>query len=126
MINIVHMTTEQSRKANSLIKQSCANYDAALNNCIALDDGAAAPGCPQMLTHSLLCKYFKNAVLPTEPGLEAQIRKTREVAKCSKCGALIAKTNNRRKYCDTCAKAVHGKQQAQYAKRRRIESTNRA
>lgn len=65
------MTAEQSRKANSLIKQSCANYDAALNNCIALDDGTA-PGCPQMLTYSLLRKYFKNAVLPAEPGLEAQ------------------------------------------------------
>lgn len=125
MIDIVHMTTDQSRKANLLIKQACANYDAALNNCIALDDGTAF-GCPQMLTHSLLCKYFKNAVLPTEPGLEVQIRKTREVAKCSKCGAPIAKTSNRRKYCDDCAKAVHRKQQAQYAKRRRIESTNRA
>lgn len=124
MIDVVHMTAEQSRKANSLIKQSCANYDAALNNCIALDDGTA-PGCPQMLTHSLLCKYFKNAVLPAEPGLEAQIRKTREVAKCSKCGAPIAKTSNRRKYCDDCAKAVHRKQQAQYAKSRRRESTNR-
>ena len=125
MIDVIHMTTEQSRKANSLIKQWCANYDAALNNCIALDDGTA-PGCPQMLTHSLLCKYFKNAVLPTEPGLEVQIMRTREIAKCSKCGAPIAKTSNRRKYCDDCAKAIHRKQQAQYAKRRRIESTNRA
>lgn len=124
MIDAVHMTAEQSRKANSLIKQSCANYDAALNNCIALDDGTA-PGCPQMLTHSLLCKYFKNAVLPAEPGLDAQIRRPREVAKCSRCGAPIVKTSNRRKYCDDCAKTVHRKQQAQYAKSRRRESTNR-
>lgn len=125
MIDVIHMTAEQSRKAISLIRRECANYDAQLNNCVALDDGTAL-SCPQMLTRSLLCKYFKNAVLPTEPGLEAQLLKGSATAKCIKCGTMIAKTSNRRKYCDSCAKIAYKKQQAKYAKNRRTESKIRA
>lgn len=63
------MTGRQRYKANALIKRLCANYDGG--NCLLLDDGEPCV-CVQSISYSLLCKYFRNAVLPAEPKLEAE------------------------------------------------------
>lgn len=64
------LTPKQRQKANALIKRLCANYDGG--NCLVLDDGEPCV-CVQSISYSLLCKYFRNAVLPAEPMLEANI-----------------------------------------------------
>lgn len=64
------LTPKQRQRANALIKRLCANYDNG--NCLALDDGEPC-ACVQSISYSLLCKYFRKAVLPTEPLLEADI-----------------------------------------------------
>lgn len=64
------LTLKQRQKANALIKRLCAYYDNG--NCLALDDGELCV-CVQSISYSLLCKYFRNAVLPAEPLLEADI-----------------------------------------------------
>ena len=61
------LTPKQRQKANALIKRLCANYDGG--NCLVLDDGEPCV-CVQSISYSLLCKYFRNAVLPAEPMLE--------------------------------------------------------
>ena len=64
------MTPKQRQRSNALIKRLCANYDGG--NCLLLDDGEPCV-CVQSISYSLLCKYFRNAVLPAEPLLEAEI-----------------------------------------------------
>lgn len=68
------LTPKQRQRANALIKRLCANYEGG--NCLALDDGEPCV-CVQSISYSLLCKYFRNAVLPAEPMLEANILGTR-------------------------------------------------
>lgn len=68
------LTPKQRQRANALIKRLCANYDNG--NCLALDDGEPC-ACVQSISYSLLCKYFRKAVLPAEPLLEADILGTR-------------------------------------------------
>lgn len=81
------LTPKQRQRANALIKRLCANYDNG--NCLALDDGEPC-ACVQSISYSLLCKYFRKAVLPAEPLLEADILGTR-FEKCVSCGTPIIK-----------------------------------
>ena len=115
------LTPKQRQKANALIKRLCANYDGG--NCLVLDDGEPCV-CVQSISYSLLCNYFRNAVLPAEPMLEANILGTR-FERCVSCGAPILKKGNRKKYCGRCAVRAYKKQQAAYARRKRAESKNR-
>ena len=116
------LTPKQRQRANALIKCLCANYDNG--SCLALDDGEPC-ACVQSISYSLLCKYFRKAVLPAEPLLEADILGTR-FERCVSCGAPIIKNGNRKKYCDKCAASACKKQQAEYARRKRAESKNRS
>lgn len=115
------LTPKHRQSANALIKRLCANYEGG--NCLALDDGEPCV-CVQSISYSLLCKYFRNAVLPAEPMLEANILGTR-LERCVSCGAPILKKGNRKKYCDRCAVRAYKKQQAAYARRKQAESKNR-
>lgn len=115
------LTPKHRQSANALIKRLCANYEGG--NCLALDDGEPCV-CVQSISYSLLCKYFRNAVLPAEPMLEANILGTC-LERCVSCGAPILKKGNRKKYCDRCAVRAYKKQQAEYARRKRAESKNR-
>jgi len=115
------MTGRQRYRANALIKKLCANYDDG--NCLLLDDGESCV-CVQSISYSLLCKYFRNAVLPAEPSLEAEILGTHP-DRCVSCGAPIVRRGNRKKYCEKCAKIAYERQQAEYARKKRTESKNR-
>ena len=64
------MTGRQRYRANALIKKLCANYDDG--NCLLLDEGEGCV-CVQSISYSLLCRYFRNAVLPADPALEVEI-----------------------------------------------------
>ena len=86
------MTGRQRYRANALIKKLCANYDNG--NCLLLDEGEGCV-CVQSISYSLLCKYFRNAVLPAEPALEAEILGTHP-DRCVSCGAPIIKRGNRK------------------------------
>ena len=60
------MTEGQLRRARKLIRRLCANYDEG--NCLALDEGEGCV-CVQGISYSLLCRYFKEAVLPADAEL---------------------------------------------------------
>ena len=64
------MTEGQLRRARKLIRRLCANYDEG--NCLALDEGEGCV-CVQSISYSLLCRYFKEAVLPAHAELCAAI-----------------------------------------------------
>ena len=65
------MTEAQLRRARRLIRSLCANCNGG--NCLLLDDGYEPCPCPQMLTCSVLCRYFRAAVLPADRELQAEI-----------------------------------------------------
>ena len=127
------MTGRQRYRANALIKKLCANYDDG--NCLLLDEGEGCV-CVQSISYSLLCRYFRNAVLPADPryfrnavlpadpALEAEILGMHP-DRCVFCGAPIIKRGNRKKYCEKCAGIEYKRQQAEYARKRRTESKNR-
>ena len=56
------------------------------------------------LLYSLLCRWFKVAVLPLDAALCAEITKGRdEIKRCAVCGAAFVPKSNRGKYCPGCA-----------------------
>ena len=63
MTGLKRLTPPQSRKVNSLVKKECCNCDNG--HCILLDDGEECV-CPQLISYSLLCKWFQTAVLPLD------------------------------------------------------------
>lgn len=110
------MTGRQRYRANALIKRLCANYDGG--NCLLLDDDEPCV-CVQSISYSLLCKYFRNAVLPAEPKLEAEILMSGAKTVCERCGVPIEKHSNRQKYCADCARIMYLKNKAKYQRNKR-------
>ena len=66
---IPHMTYRQYRTARRLVHE-CCNYD--YGNCLLLDNGEECI-CPQSITYSLVCHWFRAAVLPLDAGLCAAL-----------------------------------------------------
>ncbi len=52
-----------------------------------LDDGEECV-CPQLISYSLLCKWFQTAVLPLDKELYAELLKTEDMRRCTVCGCL--------------------------------------
>lgn len=103
MPELPRMTEAQFRKAKKLIRKLCANCDHG--NCLLLDDGEVCI-CPQLISYSLLCKYFRTAVLPADRELYAEIMATDTRKRCVACGAVFVPRSNRALYCERCAKAI--------------------
>ena len=82
MDKLIRLTPSQRKRCNRLIRKLCANYDEG--NCLLLDDGETCV-CPQTISFSLLCKYFRRAVLPADKALCADIYNERTVL-CVNCG----------------------------------------
>lgn len=97
--NYKRLTQEQMPGVRRLVRQ-CCNYDHG--ECIALDDGAGCV-CVQTISYSLLCKWFRAAVLPLDPALEASLLGG-PTKRCASCGEIFVPGSNRAKYCPACSK----------------------
>ena len=53
-----------------------------------LDDGEECV-CPQLISYSLLCKWFQIAVLPADKLLYAELYKTEDKKRCTECGTFF-------------------------------------
>ena len=91
MTGIKRLSPRQSRKVNTLVKKECCNCENG--NCILLDDGDTCV-CPQLISYSLLCKWFRIAVLPLDKLLYAELYQTEDRKKCTVCGTFFASTSN--------------------------------
>ena len=80
MSSIKRLSPPQSRKVNSLVRRECCNCDNG--HCILLDDGDECV-CPQLISYSLLCKWFRIAVLPLDKLLYAELFKTEDKKRSS-------------------------------------------
>ncbi len=76
---MLRIKESQIDRVNSLVKRLCCNCDEG--DCLLLDDGETHP-CVQLLSVTgIYCKYFKEAVLPSDKKLYTQIiryNKTKE------------------------------------------------
>lgn len=109
MPEIIRMTKSQLAKIKTLIRHRCCNC--VDGNCILLDDGEPCP-CPQLLTYSLICKWFRRAVLPDSPALQNEIVLHKGKKLCAECGRGFIPASNRAKYCPDCAKIVRRRREA--------------
>lgn len=100
MGKLPRMDEGQFRRVKKLIRRLCANCDSG--NCLLLDDGDPCP-CPQMISPTLICKYFRAAVLPVDRELYREVMSARPVKCCRICGAPIFSRSNSVKYCPSCA-----------------------
>ena len=96
---IVHMNYQQYRTARRLV-HSCCNYDGGC--CLLLDNGEECV-CPQSITYSLICKWFRAAVLPLDAGLCAALLYRDRMKPCAICGSYFVPKSNRAKYCPNCS-----------------------
>jgi len=114
------LTPPQSRKVNALVKKECCNCDHG--NCILLDDGDECV-CPQLISYSLLCKWFCAAVLPLDQALYAELFAQEDRRRCTVCGAAYASSSNRAKYCPDCRKRITRRQTAERMRKLRARVT---
>lgn len=110
------MTYAQARKVHSLVRKRCCNYDDG--NCLLLDDGYDPCPCPQLITRSLLCKWFREAVLPDDLQAHDEILLGKNAKSCTACGRRFIPGSNRAKYCPDCAKRVRREKEARRQRER--------
>ena len=67
--NLPRMDYRQHRRARRLVHE-CCNYDEG--NCLLLDDGEPCV-CVQSISFSLMCRWFRVAVLPLDGELAAAL-----------------------------------------------------
>ena len=111
------MTQAQARRVRRLIRRLCANYDAG--NCLLLD----AP-CPQFITLSLLCKYFRAAVLPADIGLYAVLFPDDMTNICPDCGRWFISRSRNTVYCSFCAAERTRRSKRKWAREHRSAARN--
>ena len=109
--SLFRLTPGQLRSVRGLTKR-CCNFSGG--ECLLLDGV-----CPQCISRSLLCRWFRRAVLPQQPKRKQSIRSPKKLRRCEVCGAGIPVRSGRTKYCPACAKEVHRRQEAKSARKRR-------
>ena len=95
--SLFRLTPGQLRSVRGLTKRCCNFLD---GECLLLDDV-----CPQFISRSLICRWFRRAVLPQQPKLEQAILSPKKLRRCEVCG--------------TGAREVHRQQKAKSARKRR-------
>lgn len=99
------LTRGEKKAIHALVEKQCANYDCTLG-CLVM--GGACYMLQKEYSTGALCRYFRNAVLPKDPALEAALT-GKESKQCPVCGKRFAK-ESRRKYCsDTCSRKAKKK-----------------
>ena len=111
------MSARQYNGVKALIKGLCDNYDKSTGLCLPLD----CP-CPQLSSYSLICRYFKEAVLPADKELCAEVMGTGGIKTCAVCSKPFRAVSNRAKYCKRCAEKVRRKQDAERKRAKRVSS----
>ena len=82
---MIRLDEKQYRAVKKMTRAACANNDCG--NCLLLDDGETCV-CVQSISYSLLCRYFREAVLPADRQLCEQITRSGETD-LNDCAAKI-------------------------------------
>ena len=114
--SLYRMTPAPRKQANALLCRECCCYEDG--NCMLLDEGDTHT-CPQTISFSVCCKWFRWSVLPQIGTLEAEIFRDKELKRCAICGRVFVPKSNRAKYCPDCAARVHRRQKTESERKRR-------
>ena len=79
--SLFRLTPGQLRSVRGLTKRCCNFLD---GDCLLLDGV-----CPQFISRSLICRWFRRAVLPQQPKLEQAILSPKKLRRCEVCGTGI-------------------------------------
>jgi hypothetical protein len=113
------LTRAERSAIQKLVKDLCANYDNKYG-CLILD-GACYMFYGVAFTNTGLCKYFREAVLPTDPLMEAMLTGggNMETRRCAICGEPFP-ASGRQAYCsDVCAGRAQRRQQREHMRKKR-------
>ena len=109
------LTAREKQRIKKLIGSTCANYDKEYG-CLPLDCD-----CPMFcigFTNSGLCTWFRGALLPTVPELQAVFEST-PLKVCKECGKSFT-AQGKRVYCsEKCAEDARRKQTAARVRKHR-------
>ncbi|MDD4509432.1 MAG: cysteine-rich VLP domain-containing protein [Oscillospiraceae bacterium] len=100
MIELPRMSEACFRRAKKLIRKLCANCDGG--NCLLLDDGEICV-CPQLISYTVLCRYFRAAVLPADRELYTEVIEADKRKRCPDCGQAFLSAHHNTIYCAVCA-----------------------
>lgn len=116
---MIRLNEKQYRAVKKMTRAECANNDCG--NCLLLDDGETCI-CPQSISYSLICRYFREAVLPANKQLYAEIMREKgiETKRCAVCKSPFIAAGNRAKYCPACAAKIRRRQKAESERNRRL------
>lgn len=115
------ISDKRRRQINRLVKAECCNYQQG--SCLLLDDGEPV-SCPQLISGSLSCRWFRDAVLPIDKELHSEIMGQTALKKCSVCGQPFRAVSNRAKYCERCRKSERRKQYRESKQKTRTDVHN--
>lgn len=90
------LTDSQLRQAKRLIRGLCANYDNG--RCLILDSI-----CSQYVSYTLLCNYFREAVLPEDKDLTMAVYGGPVVRRCLICSKPLSGAKKNTLFCRQCA-----------------------
>lgn len=112
------LTREEKAAIRRLVTGLCANYDREYG-CLPLDCECYMLG---KCWTGAYCRYFREAVLPTDPALEAALTTegpAPEMRPCPVCGRPFLPEGNQA-YCSVaCSEAARRKRQRDYMRKRR-------
>lgn len=112
------LTREEKAAIRALVVKWCANYDRECG-CLPLDGECYMFG---KCWTGAFCRYFREAVLPLAPALEAALLTEGprpDFKPCPICGGPVP-PDRRQAYCSAaCAKKAHRRQQREYMRKKR-------
>ncbi len=89
------MNYMQYRKMRRLLQECC---DLDNGRCLILDSV-----CVQSISYTLLCNWFREAVLPLDKELQIVLLSKDNLKNCVICGKSFLPNSNRAKYCPMCS-----------------------
>lgn len=113
------LTPRERQRIKKLIVSKCASYDKEYG-CLPLD--CECPMFGICYTNSALCTWFRGALLPEAPELQA-VFETQPLKACKECGKGFPAQGKRVYYSGRCAAAARRRQTAARVRRHRTKNT---
>ena len=114
---VIKINPSQSRRIHALIRRLCCNCDHG--SCLLLDDGEEH-SCVQLISrYGIYCNYFKNAVLPADKELYAEIMEMAKGKRCALCNSAFSPKAKNQRYCPICAEKQKRRKAAGRQRRKR-------
>ena len=118
---VIKITPQQAKRVDALLRKLCANYDGG--NCLLLDDGEPRVCVQSISKYGIYCNYFKNAVLPVDEGLHAEIMKPTGGKRFVLCRQAFASRAKNQRYCPACAAKQKRLKAAERQRRQRASAS---